>query len=256
MNYNKVQICGINTGKLIVLNERDKMALLKKAHSGDAAAREQLINGNLRLVLSVIQRFMNRKELPDDLFQVGCVGLIKAIDNFDTELGVRFSTYAVPMIIGELRRFLRDNNPVRVSRSVRDLAYRAMQRRDELQATLGREPSVSQIASALGEDTGDVVAALDSVASPVSIYEPMYSERADNVMLLDTISGGEGEEDWITEIGLKQSIARLSERERLILSMRYSVGRTQTDVAKRIGISQAQVSRLEKNALEKIKKEL
>lgn len=252
--YNcKVEICGVNTAKLTVLKESEKLELIKKAREGDAAARDALVSGNLRLVLSIIQRFLNRNELPDDLFQVGCIGLLKAIDNFDLSLGVRFSTYAVPMIIGEVRRYLRDNNSVRVSRSLRDTAYRAMQEKERLQNQNSREPSISEIASSLGLPACDVVAALESVVDPVSLYEPLYSDSDDSSFVFDQIGANISESDWLCEISFKQVIEALPERERQILSLRFIVGKTQMEVARQIGISQAQVSRLEKSALKRIK---
>ena len=252
----KVEICGINTSKLHVMKEPEKIALIKKCHRGDKHARDELISGNLRLVLSIIQRFMNRNELPDDLFQVGCIGLIKAIDNFDLSHGVRFSTYAVPMIIGEVRRYLRDNNSVRVSRSMRDTAYKAMQTKERLQKETMKDPTIREIADAMEADAGDVVAALESVAEPVSLYEPVYSDGGDTVFVFDQIGDDGSEQNWLCEISFKQAVEKLSERERAILSMRFISGMTQIDVAKEIGISQAQVSRLEKSALLRIKQEI
>jgi len=252
----KVEICGINTAKLRVMKESEKLELLKKAQAGDQSARDELITGNLRLVLSIIQRFMNRNELPDDLFQVGCIGLIKAIDNFDLRHGVRFSTYAVPMIIGEVRRYLRDNNSVRVSRSMRDIAYKAMQTKETLQKRDCREPSINEIAEAMDLPAGDVIAALESVVEPVSLYEPVYSDGADSVYIFDQIGDDNGENNWLCEISFKQAVEKLSDRERTILNLRFISGKTQMDVAREIGISQAQVSRLEKNALSRIKQEI
>lgn len=253
MQYNKVEICGVDTGKLKVLKEKEKIELLKKARQGDMHAREELINGNLRLVLSVIQRFLNRGENPDDLFQVGCIGLIKAIDNFNIDLDVRFSTYAVPMIIGELRRYLRDNNSVRVSRSMRDTAYRAIQAKEKLVNELQRDPSVEEIAQELNMKKEAVVLALESIVEPVSLYEPVYSEGGDAIYVMDQIGDNDTAESWIDEILLRQAIENLSDREKKILNLRFMVGKTQTEVAKEVGISQAQVSRLEKGALKKIK---
>lgn len=253
MQYNKVEICGVDTGKLKVLKEKEKIELLKKARQGDMHAREELINGNLRLVLSVIQRFLNRGENPDDLFQVGCIGLIKAIDNFNIDLDVKFSTYAVPMIIGELRRYLRDNNSVRVSRSMRDTAYRAIQAKEKLVNELQRDPSVEEIAQELGMKKEAVVLALESIVEPVSLYEPVYSEGGDAIYVMDQIGDNDTAESWIDEILLRQAIENLSDREKRILNLRFMVGKTQTEVAKEVGISQAQVSRLEKGALKKIK---
>lgn len=253
MQYNKVEISGVNTSKLKVLSEEEKTSLLKKARAGDRAAREELIEGNLRLVLSVIQKFMNRGAQPDDLFQVGVVGLIKAIDNFDLSLDVRFSTYAVPMISGELRRYLRDNNSIRVSRSTRDLAYRAMQVRESLQNGSEREPTAMEIAKVLGVPKSEVVFALESVSEPVSIYEPVYSNSGDVLYMLDQLGDRSSDEGWIDELMLREAIQMLSPREKNILYLRFYQGKTQVEVAKEIGISQAQVSRLEKSALNRIK---
>ena len=254
MIYNKVEICGINTANLKVLPEKEKQALLKEAQKGNKKAREDLISGNLRLVLSVIQRFTNRGENLDDLFQVGCIGLIKAIDNFDTNHDVRFSTYAVPMIIGEVRRYLRDNNPIRVSRSLRDTAYHAMQIKERLSNEKGYEPTVEEIAKEMNLKKEVVVIALEAVVDPVSFYEPVYSNGGDTIFLMDQIGSNESDSDWVNEIVLKESIKNLPEREKKILSMRFMRGMTQTEVANEIGISQAQVSRLEKNAIDSIKK--
>ncbi len=253
MLYSKVEICGVNTAKLKVLREKEKMELLKRIREGDKAARDTLINGNLRLVLSVIQRFTNRGENLDDLFQVGCIGLIKAIDNFDISQNVRFSTYAVPMIIGEIKRYLRDNNSLRVSRSMRDTAYHAMQVKEQLQNKLNRDPTVSEIAKELGVDEATVVIALEAIVEPVSLYEPVYSDSGDTIYVMDQISSIDSDKDWLDEIMIKQSIKDLSPREKQILSLRFMKGKTQMEVAEEIGISQAQVSRLEKGAIEKIK---
>lgn len=253
MQFNKVEICGVDTSKLVVLKEGKKTELLKKAHDGDSAAREELINGNLKLVLSVIQRFVNRGEPLDDLFQVGCIGLIKAIDNFDVNLGVRFSTYAVPMIIGEVRRYLRDNNSVRVSRSMRDIAYRAIQVRERLSNKMNREPTVDEIAKELDLKKEQVVIALEAIVEPVSLYEPVYSEGGEAIYVMDQIGDKNTADSWMDEILLKDAIMNLSEREKHILNLRFMLGKTQTEVADEIGISQAQVSRLEKGALKKIK---
>ena len=253
MQYSKVEICGVDTSKLKVLKEKEKIELLKKVRNGDLAAREQLINGNLKLVLSVIQRFLNRGENPDDLFQVGCIGLIKAIDNFDLGQEVRFTTYAVPMIIGEIRRYLRDNNAVRVSRSMRDTAYRAIQAKEKLVNKLQRDPTVEEIAEELGVKKEAVVLALESIVEPVSLYEPVYSEGGDAIYVMDQIGDNNTAESWIDELLLKQAIENLSDREKRILNLRFMVGKTQTEVAKEVGISQAQVSRLEKGAIRKIK---
>ena len=255
--YNKVEICGVNTSKLKLLSNEEKRELLIRAKNGDDKAREKLINGNLKLVLSVIQSFGGRGENPDDLFQVGCIGLIKAVDNFDISLDVKFSTYAVPMILGEIRRYLRDNNSIRVSRSLRDLAYKALQARERLSAKLSREPTNAEIAKELGRAESEVVNALDSIADPISLYEPIYTDNGDSVYVLDQIKDEKNTDDqWLDEIAISQAIGKLSERERRILSLRFYNGRTQTEVSDEIGISQAQVSRLEKSALEKIEHEL
>ena len=252
----KVEICGIDTSKLKVMRESEKIELLKKAQNGDKQARDALVFGNLRLVLSIVQRFLNRSELPDDLFQVGCIGLIKAIDHFDLGLGVRFSTYACPMIIGEVRRYLRDNNAVRVSRSLRDTAYKAMQTREMLQNRNAKEPTVREISNEMNLSSQEVVAALESVVEPLSLYEPVFSDGSDTVYVFDQVGDEGGEDDWLCEISFKQAIHKLSERERAILTLRFMKGKTQMEVASIIGISQAQVSRLEKNALNKIRQEL
>lgn len=256
MSLGKVEICGVNTAKLETIKESEKIELLKRAKTGDMSARDRLIRCNLKLVLSVIQRFMNRGELPDDLFQVGCVGLIKAIDNFDISVGVRFSTYAVPMIMGELRRYLRDYNSVRVSRSMRDLAYRVMQAREMLQTKFGRDPSVSEIAKELGNEPDEVIVALESARDPLSLYDSVYSDGGDAVLVMDSIGDTVDEGDWICEISIKEAIEELSKREREILSMRYMCGYTQMQVACRLGISQAQVSRIEKATIGRIKEKL
>lgn len=253
MYFNKVEICGVDTSKLKVLSEDEKLELLKKSRSGDKNAREELINGNLRLVLSVIQRFTNRGENLDDIFQVGCIGLIKAIDRFNLDFEVKFSTYAVPMIIGEVKRFLRDFSSVRVSRSVRDTAYHAMQVKERLQNENNREPSVEEIAKEMGVKKESVVLALEAIVEPVSLYEPVYYDAGDTIYVMDQIGDNNTDVNWIDEILLKQSLKELPEREKTILSLRFMQGMTQTEVAKEIGISQAQVSRLEKGALDKIK---
>lgn len=254
MQYkNKVEICGIDTSSLKVLKEDKKLELIKKAHNGDRNARDEMIQGNLKLVLSVIQRFSNRGEPLDDLFQVGCMGLIKAIDNFNTDLQVRFSTYAVPMIIGEVRRYLRDNNSVRVSRSLRDTAYKAIQAREKLSNELNREPRVEEIAKELEMSKEDVVIALEAIVEPVSLYEPVYNEGGDAIYVMDQIGDRNTPDSWMDEIMIKDSIKKLSQREKNILNLRFMLGKTQTEVAKEIGISQAQVSRLEKSALKRIK---
>ena len=253
----KVDICGVNTTKLPTLTAAETDALLRRAKDGDKGAREQLVEGNLRLVLSVIQRFSGRGENADDLFQVGCVGLLKAIDNFDTSQNVRFSTYGVPMIIGEIRRYLRDNSSIRVSRSMRDTAYRVLQAREKLQREQQREPTVEQIARELGIRREEVVFAMDAVCDPVSLFEPIYSDGGDAVCVMDQVRDNKNtDEDWLEQIALKEAMARLSERERQILALRYSDGKTQMEVSSEIGISQAQVSRLEKNAIRSIKKNM
>ena len=250
MYYNKVELCGVNTSKLKTLTTEEKNELLKKSKNGDLHAREELISGNIRLVLSVIQRFGSRGEDADDLFQVGCIGLIKAIDNFDLDVGVRFSTYAVPMIIGEIRRYLRDNSMIRVSRSQRDLAYRALRAKENLSLRLSRDPTDAEIAAELGAGASDVTEALTSITTPLSLYEPVFSEGGDALYLMDQISDDkENDEAWIDNIAIGEAMKRLSERERSIISMRFFRGKTQMEIADEIGISQAQVSRLEKNAL-------
>lgn len=253
MQYNKVVICGVDTSKLKVLKEDKKIELLKKCRMGDNSAREELINGNLKLVLSVIQRFTNRGEPLDDLFQVGCIGLIKAIDNFDVDLGVRFSTYAVPMIIGEVRRYLRDNNSVRVSRSLRDTAYKAIQAREKLSNELDREPTVEEIAGELDIKKENVVIALEAIVEPVSLYEPVYNDGGEAIYVMDQIGDRNTADSWMDEILLRDSIRQLTDREKRILNLRFMLGKTQTEVANEVGISQAQVSRLEKGAIKKIK---
>lgn len=251
--YNKVVICGVDTSKLPVMKEAEKERLLKAVKAGDRSAREQLINGNLRLVLSVIQRFTGRGENLDDLFQIGCIGLIKSIDNFDINQNVRFSTYAVPMIIGEIRRYLRDNSPMRVSRSIKDTAYRAMKIKEQLLNRLGREPTVEEIAKELGIDRVDVVTALESIVEPISLQEPVYSDGGDTIYVLDQIGDKNDDRNWLEEISFRQAVSELGEREKRILQLRFIDGRTQMEVSKEIGISQAQVSRLEKNAIDKIR---
>lgn len=253
MYYNKVDISGVDTSKLIVLKENEKMELLKLSRNGDKKARQKLINGNLRLVLSVIQKFIGRGENADDLFQVGCIGLIKAIDNFNTELDVRFSTYAVPMICGEVRRYMRDNNPIRVSRSLRDIAYKAMQAKELLINKNQHEPSIKEISELIGVKQSDVVLALESITAPVSLYEPVYSDAGDTLYVLDQVGDKNDDSNWIDEISLREAIHLLQPREKNILYMRFFLGKTQVEVADEIGISQAQVSRLEKNTLLKIK---
>ena len=252
-SQSKVEICGVNTAKLQTLKNDEMQVLLKRYRSGDKAAREKLIQGNLRLVLSVIQRFSGRGENPDDLFQVGCIGLIKAIDHFDPSHEVMFSTYGVPMISGEVKRFLRDNNTVRVSRSMRDTAYRAMQVKEKITNEKGKEPSITEIAAALDLPPEDVVIALEAIVEPVSLYEPVFSDGGDTIYIMDQVKGGTTDGDWLEEISIKQAIRDLNPREKKILSMRFLDGKTQTEVACEIGISQAQVSRLEKGAMKKIK---
>lgn len=257
MYTGKVEICGVNTAKLKVLTDEEKRALLLRSRQGDAEAREALITGNLRLVLSIIKRFSGRCDDMDDLFQVGCIGLMKAIDHFNTELDVKFSTYAVPMIIGEVRRYLRDNNAIRVSRSVRDLAYRALNVRDELSRAAGREPTVEEIASAMGESKKEVSAAMEAIVEPVSLFDSVYNDGEDSVYVIDQVKDGEdGEDMWIENIALRDALGKLGERERHIIAMRFFRGKTQMEIAGEIGISQAQVSRLEKGALERIRKYL
>ena len=253
MQFNKVEICGVNTANLKLLSEREKTELLKKSQAGDKAARDELVKGNLRLVLSVIQRFSNRGENLDDLFQVGCIGLIKAIDNFDTGMDVKFSTYAVPMVIGEIRRYLRDNNSVRVSRSMRDTAYKAMQIKERVMGEQGREPGVEEIAKELNIPKEDVVLALEAIAEPVSLYEAVYSDGGDTIYVMDQIGDNNDDSNWLDEILLKEEIKNLSPREKRILTLRFMQGKTQMEVAQEVGISQAQVSRLEKGAMNKIK---
>ncbi|MBQ7134493.1 MAG: RNA polymerase sporulation sigma factor SigG [Ruminococcus sp.] len=260
MQYNKVEICGVNTAKLKELSEKEKRELLNIIKTGEKAqaqiAREKMINGNLRLVLSVIQRFVNRGENLDDLFQVGVIGLIKAIDNFDPSLDVRFSTYGVPMVCGELRRYLRDNNSIRVSRSMRDTAYHAMQIKEELTTKNGKEPTVEEIAKVMDIPKENVVLALEAIVEPVSLYEPVFSEGNDTIYVMDQVGDKVDDNDWLDEIAIKEAIQKLSDREKKILSLRYFKGKTQMEVADEIGISQAQVSRIEKGALDSIKKEL
>ena len=252
----KVEFCGVNTAKLQTLKNDEMRELLDRSHHGDKDARDKLICGNLRLVLSVIQRFTSRGENPDDLFQVGCIGLIKAIDNFDPSHEVMFSTYGVPMISGEVKRFLRDNNAVRVSRSMRDTAYRAMQIKEQLTNENGKEPNITEIAKRMELPPEDVVIALESIVEPVSLYEPVFSDGGDTIYIKDQVKGGTPDGDWLEEIAMREAIRDLTDRERKILSMRFIDGKTQTEVAGEIGISQAQVSRLEKGAMSRIKAEL
>lgn len=256
--YNKVEICGVNTSRLPVLSSSEKKELLKRTKQGDTDAREKLIDGNLRLVLSIIQRFAGRggrRENLDDLFQVGCIGLIKAVDGFDMDKMVEFSTYAVPMIIGEIRRYLRDNNSIRVSRSVRNMAYRALSAKEKLSAESGEEPTVEAIANEIGENVKDVSHALEAIVEPVSLYDTVYSDGGDSICVMDQIKDeGTSDEVWLEDIALKEAISKLSEKERSIISARYYAGKTQMEIAQEIGISQAQVSRLEKGAFERIRK--
>lgn len=260
MQYGKVEICGVITSQLKLLKESEKRELLNIIKNGSPAekkkARDKMINGNLRLVLSVIQRFTNRGENPDDLFQVGVIGLIKAIDNFNPTLDVRFSTYGVPMIIGEIRRFLRDNNSVRVSRSMRDTAYRAMQIKEQLTNENNREPTVEEIAKIMEMPKEQVVLALEAIVEPVSLYEPVFSDGNDTIYVMDQIGDKNDDSTWLEEIAVKEAITNLSDREKRILSMRFFRGKTQMEVAAEIGISQAQVSRIEKGALDTIKKNI
>ena len=255
MFSNKVDICGINTSKLKVLTSAEKEKLLIEAKAGNTEARSKLIDGNLKLVLSVIQRFNNRGENLDDLFQVGCIGLIKAVDNFDITIGVKFSTYAVPMIIGEIRRYLRDNNAIRVSRSIRDLAYKALQVKESLAKTMSREPTIDDIVKVFDVPKEDIVNALDAIMDPISLFDPVYSDGGDSIYVMDQVSDEKSNDDmWLEDIALKDAMRRLNSREKKILTMRFFDGKTQTEVSAEIGISQAQVSRLEKNALSQMKK--
>ena len=253
----KVEICGVNTAKLPTLKADEMTELLRRSHAGDAQARETLIQGNLRLVLSVIQRFASRGENADDLFQVGCVGLIKAIDNFDVTQNVRFSTYGVPMIIGEIRRYLRDNSAIRVSRSMRDTAYRVLQAREKLQRDNQREPTVEQIAKELDIPREEVVFAMDAVVDPVSLFDPVYSDGSDTVCVMDQVRDTRNtDESWLDRLALREAVSKLTPREQHILALRFYEGKTQMEVSGEIGISQAQVSRLEKNAISAIRKSL
>ena len=257
MQFNKVEICGVNTANLKLLSEKEKAELLKKSQAGDKASRDELVKGNLRLVLSVIQRFSNRGENLDDLFQVGCIGLIKSIQNFDLSYDVRLSTYCVPMIIGEIRRYLRDNSSIRVSRSLRDVAYRALKTREELRNQTQKEPTVDEIAARLSLPREEVVFALDAVSEPVSLYEPVYQDGSDPVFIMDQVSDQDNnEEKWSDHLALKEAIRLLNDREKKILTLRFFEGRTQSEVAREIGISQAQVSRLEKGAILRMKKQM
>ena len=259
MYHSKVVLCGVNTSALTVLTEAQKQDLMKRVRAGDEAARQEMICGNLRLVLSIVQRFAGRKENPDDLFQVGCIGLIKAVDNFDIEKEVMFSTYAVPMIIGEIRRFLRDSASVRVSRSVRDLAYKALRARDELLAELDRDPTSEEIAARLGVPREQVAAAMEAIVEPISLYEPVFSENGDSLYVIDQLSDtsrDSTDESWLENIALREAVKTLTPREQKIIALRYYRDKTQMEIAAEIGISQAQVSRVEKAALEKLRKQL
>ncbi|MFD1677308.1 RNA polymerase sporulation sigma factor SigG [Alicyclobacillus fodiniaquatilis] len=257
MKRNKVEICGVNTSQLPVLTNAQMRELFSRLQSGELHAREQLVNGNLRLVLSVIQRFNNRGEYVDDLFQVGCIGLMKAIDNFDLGQNVRFSTYAVPMIVGEIRRYLRDNNPIRVSRSLRDIAYKALQVRDTLTTRHLREPTILEIAKEMDVPKEEVVFALDAIQDPVSMFEPIYHDGGDPIFVMDQIHDDkEQDASWVEGIALREAMQKLTDREKKILSMRFYEGKTQMEVADEIGISQAQVSRLEKAAINRMHKHI
>ena len=252
---NKVELCGVNTSTLPVLSKKEKEELFIKIKAGDAATRDRFIRGNLRLVLSIIQRFSNRGENPDDLFQVGCIGLIKAIDNFNTEVGVQFSTYAVPMIIGEIRRFLRDEGPIRVSRSLKDITYKALRARESFINKNSREPTMTELSKELDIPCEDIVTALDAIADPVSLYEPIYHDGGEAIYVMDQVRDTKNTDtNWLESIALKEALKHLSEREKHILELRFYNGRTQTEVAEDIGISQAQVSRLEKSALKQLRK--
>ena len=259
MYHNKVIICGVNTSKLKVLTEEEKRTLMKRVREGDEEARQEMITGNLRLVLSIVQRFVGRKENPDDLFQVGCIGLIKAVDNFDIDKEVMFSTYAVPMIIGEVRRYLRDSASVRISRSVRDLAYKSLQARDELSAELDRDPTPDEIANRIGATREQVVSAMEAIVEPISLYEPVFSENGDSLYVIDQLSDtsrDSTDESWLENIALREAVKTLTPREQKIIALRYYKDKTQMEIAAEIGISQAQVSRVEKAALEKLRKQL
>jgi len=257
MYFGKVEICGVNTANLKNLNDEKKRELLKSAKEGNSFARNELIDGNLRLVLSIVQRFANRKENMDDLFQVGCIGLIKAIDNFNTDLDVKFSTYAVPMIIGEIRRYLRDNNSIRVSRSVRDLAYKSLQAKELLTKKLLREPTIEEIANEVGEGQEDVSHAMEAIIEPVSLYDSVFNDGGDSIYVIDQVSDHSVDDEiWLEDIALREAMKKLGKREKKIINMRFFNGKTQMEIADEIGISQAQVSRLEKGALERIKKQI
>ncbi len=254
---NKVEICGVNTAKLPVLSNDEKLKLFDRIKKGDKEARDEFINGNLRLVLSVIQKFSQRGENADDLFQVGCIGLMKSVDNFDLSQNVKFSTYAVPMIIGEIRRYLRDNNSIRVSRSLRDTAYKALGAKERLMAKNESEPTIDEIAKELGMEKEDIVFALDAIQEPVSLFEPVYNDGNDAIFVMDQLSDERSlDENWLEEISLKEAMKKLGDREKHIINLRFYKGRTQMEVAKELGISQAQVSRLEKTALKSMKKNM
>jgi RNA polymerase sporulation-specific sigma factor len=257
MALNRVVICGVNTSKLPNLSEQEKNELFDRIDQGDSDARRQFIEGNLRLVLSVIQRFGNAGENPDDLFQVGCIGLIKALDNFDRSLNVKFSTYAVPMILGECRRYLRDNNSIRVSRSLRDIAYKAIYAKESLQKTKDKEPTIEEIAKEICIPAEDILMSLDAISAPLSLYEPVFQEGGDSLYIMDQIKDAKCKEDlWVNNLDLQDGLDRLCVRERAIINLRFFEGRTQMEVAEEVGISQAQVSRLEKNAIKYLKKYL
>lgn len=252
---NKVEIASVNTAKLPVLSDEEKTELLKRIKQGDKEAREKFINGNLRLVLSVVQRFGNRGESADDLFQIGCVGLIKAIDNFDPNLNVKFSTYGVPMIIGEIRRHLRDNNPIRVSRSMRDLAYKALQIKERIFKETQKEATIEEIAKELNVEKEDIIVSLDAIQDPISLQEPVYSESSENIYVMDQVRDNKNTDElWAENITIAEAMKKLNKREKNIITRRIFDGKTQMEVAEEVGISQAQVSRLEKNAIERIKR--
>ncbi|SFD82371.1 RNA polymerase, sigma subunit, RpsG/SigG [Lentibacillus persicus] len=257
MTKHKVEICGVDTSKLPVLKNDEMRELFKQMQAGDITAREKLVNGNLRLVLSVIQRFNNRGEYGDDLFQVGCIGLMKSIDNFDLGHNVKFSTYAVPMIIGEIRRYLRDNNPIRVSRSLRDTAYKALQVREKLISKTSKEPTAAEIADEMGVEHSDIVFAMDAIQDPVSLFEPIYNDGGDPIYVMDQLSDDKDKDSmWVDKLSLKEGMYQLNDREKMILNKRFFQGKTQMEVADEIGISQAQVSRLEKAAIDQMNKEM
>lgn len=257
MHYSKVEICGVNTAKLPTLSDIEKKELLSLAKNGNELARKKLIDGNLRLVLSIVGRFSGKKESSDDLFQVGCIGLIKAVDNFNVELDVKFSTYAVPMIIGEVRRYLRDNNSIHVSRSVRDLAYKALQAKEALSFANGEEPTIEKICESIQEDVSSVQNALEAISEPVSLFEPVFNEGGDAIYIMDQLKDDtNSDECWLEDIALKEAMKTLNKREQNIITMRYYGGKTQMEIASAIGISQAQVSRLEKSAFERIRRQM